>query len=907
MKNIILWSEKYPWVVIVLTTIISVLAVLRLPYLEVDPTLEKLLSKDHPDKVFYHQTEWKFTSDIITSIYIKDENLFTVDKIAKLEKLSWRLVELDEVQKVESLYNTPNFYNEDGMLSTVPLFDPAPSDQEELDRLMKVGLNNPLFMNQFLSPDLKSMTIVVYSIKNNHDIEYYSKFNEKIEELLAPLRPEFERLHQIGLPKLSVEMSEGMVHDQEVMLPIGMLAIALCLFLIIKSINASLLPLLTGGLSLLWTLGFMTIVDIPAQILISTVPIILFIIGSTEDCHILAEYMEGLKKKPDRSFAIHYYAEKVALAITLTSLTTIIGFLSITMNEIVLLKEFAIVTSAGLFFNFIITGTIIPVYLRFFGEKEPPKSLMNPNSLSERFFKSLLAKLCYILEFHRRHTIIVLILFCFFGIGAATLIKTDIDNIRVFKENHPFRQKIMQMNENFEGGINNFLVVLHADGDKPFKKSVNMRKVFEIHQWVNEQKELGISQSIAGTLALINREMHDSDPKHYRIPDEDALISQYMLFLSKDDWEAFISPDYNDVNIIVRHKLSSSLDTEKALNKMSKKLDELLEGTGITYRFTSKLFLQNAASKTLVKTQVEGLILILVCIFLLIGLLYRSSKIALISLVPNVVPIIGIFAVMGLFDIPLDIGSCLIATIAIGVATDDTIHFFTRFNEEIKQHNDALLAAQETLKHEIKPILTTSLSLSLGLGIMAFSSFIPLIEFGVLTSITMLFALVSDLLITPALLVSSRVDGAISLYEILTTKLSPRILSQSLMFKNMNMNDCKFLVLSGKIREFKPGDSDDLFTNRQDSVFVILEGNMKLVKKAERSGDDIEHIDIAKLAAGASYGQSRLSGPHYVKASNFTRVLEINTKFISRIEKKRPDLARSLRENLTLAQETAVY
>ena len=121
------------------------------------------------------------------------------------------------------------------------------------------------------------------------------------------------------------------------------------------------------------------------------------------------------------------------------------------------------------------------------------------------------------------------------------------------------------------------------------------------------------------------------------------------------------------------------------------------------------------------------------------------------------------------------------------------------------------------------------------------------------------------------------------------------------------MNDCKFLVLSGKIREFKPGDSDDLFTNRQDSVFVILEGNMKLFKKAERSGDDIEHIDIAKLAAGASYGQSRLSGHHYVKASNFTRVLEFNTKFISRIEKKRPDLARSLRENLTLAQETAVY
>jgi hypothetical protein len=340
---------------------------------------------------------------------------------------------------------------------------------------------------------------------------------------------------------------------------------------------------------------------------------------------------------------------------------------------------------------------------------------------------------------------------------------------------------------------------------------------------------------------------------------------------------------------------------------MSTKLDEMLKGTGITYRFTSKLFLQTSAAQTLVDAQVEGLILILGCIFVLVGFLYRSFKIALISLVPNIVPIIGIFAFMGLTGIPLDIGTCLIATIAIGVATDDTIHFFTRFNDEMKIHNDGLKAAQETLRHEIKPIFTTSTSLALGLGIMAFSSFVPLIEFGALTAITMVFALVSDLIITPALLVAARVDGAISLYEIFTTKVSPNVLSQSMMFKNMNMNDCKLLVLSGKVREFKPGDSDDLFTNRQDSMFVILEGNMNLIKKAERSGDDFEHLGIAKLSAGASYGQSRLTGPHYVKATNFTRVLEINTKFIARLEKKRPALARSLKDNLTLMKETAVY
>ncbi|MCO4792788.1 MAG: MMPL family transporter [Bacteriovoracaceae bacterium] len=907
MNKIILWSEKHPFLVVLFVIIVSVLSARQLPYIKIDPTIEKLLSSTHPEKVFYHQTEHKFTSDIITSIYIKDENLFTVDKIEKLEKLTWKLVELSEVQKVESLYNSPNFFNEDGMLSTVPLFDPAPDEQKELDRLMKIGLNNPLFVNQFISPDLKSMTIIIYAIKGKQEIAFYKKLSTNIDNLIAPLQGEFERMHQIGVPKLSVEMSKGMLKDQKTMLPIGMFIVALCLFLMIKSINASILPILTGGLSLLWTLGFMVAVDIPAQMLISTVPIILFIIGSTEDCHILAEYMEGLKKKADRSFAISYYSKKVSLAITLTSLTTIIGFLSITLNEIVLLKEFAVVASAGLLFNFIVTATIIPVYLKFFGESKPPSSIVNPNSLTERMFANLQKKLIYILEFHRRHTATVVIIFIFFGIGATTLIRTDIDNIKVFPEKHPFRVKIDQMNENFEGGINNFLLVLKKDGDKPFKKSINMRKVFEIHQWVNGQKDLGIAQSLAGTLALINREMHDSDPYQYRIPDNDNLISQYMLFLSKDDWEAFVTPDFKEVNLIVRHKMSSSIDTKKALAKMSKKLDNLLEGTGITYRFTSKLFLQTSAAQTLVSAQVEGLLLILTCIFFLIAILYKSFKIALISLVPNIIPIIGIFSVMGITGIPLDIGTCLIATIAIGVATDDTIHFFTRFNDEMRIHNDSVVAAQETLKHEIRPIVTTSVSLTLGLGILGFSNFVPLIEFGVLAAVTMFFALISDLIVTPALLIWARIDGAISIYEIMTTKVSPSILSNSVLFKDMNMKDCKYLTLMGRVRTFNPNDTDDLFTNRADSLFIILEGQMKLIKKAERSGDDVEHIDIAKLSSGASYGQGRVQGPHYVKALSYVRVLEINTKFITRVEKKRPDLARSLRENLNVIMESAAY
>lgn len=903
MKTIILWSRDNPIKVLIFLILVSVFSLSRIPHVKIDPTIQKMLSKDHPERKFYLDTEFKFTSDVITSIYIKDKNLFTPEKINLLEKLSWKLSEIKEIYKVDSLFNSPNFYNDGGILSTVPLFDPVPDEQEELDKLLDIGLGNPLYINQFLSPDKQSMTIVLYAEKGNHDVGYYERLANNVDKELKPLKTNFETIFQIGIPRLSTHVIKGMTDDQITLIPLAILIVCLLLLVGLKSLNASLLPILTGTLSVLWTMAFMTLLGIEVQILISTIPIILFIIGSTEDCHMISEYLEGLHIHKNRNKAIHYMAKKVGLAITLTTITTVIGFLSITINKIVLLKEFAIIASAGLALNFFVTALLTPIYLRFLGEKTA-KFSEGSDGIAQ-FYHKLSHFLLDIAKNHRTQVFFGFLIILSIAGWLATTIHTDIDNLAILKKSDPFLKKIDKMNENYKGGINNLLIVFKKDGDKPFKKSQYMKKIFQIHNHINDSWKDGMAQSLSGTLALINREMNEGKKEEYRIPDRDDLIAQYMLFLSKDDWEPFITPDYKEVNIIVRHKLSSSVEVEKIVNRLSKDFKKILEGTGITFKFTSAMIVQTAAAKTLVDSQIKGIFLILGCIFIIIWILFLDLKAAALSMIPNIVPIIGLFGFMGLFNIPLDIGTSIIATIAIGVATDDTLHFFTRYNDCMKEYEDVYQAMRHTIQEEIKPVMTTSISLAIGLGILGLSNFKPIIEFGVLASITMLLALFSDLVVTPMMLLATNKKEFVSIIDIYSSSVQPKLLKSSAIFQKLSYKTARSIFLMGKSIEYSPDDHLESIEENEVDQFLLTHGTVIVEKVNRRSseqnseeGSETDNVELLKLGPGTIISKKRFTQPVKFKIEESISLLQINNHFLKRVESKDKEASEILNNNI---------
>ncbi|MBT7611386.1 MAG: MMPL family transporter [Bacteriovoracaceae bacterium] len=907
MRIIILWSRDNPKKVIVTLLFLCIFSITRIPLIKIDPTIQKMLSEDHPEKLFYKNTEYKFTSDVITSIYIRDKNLFLPKKISLLEKLTWKFADIKEIYRVESLFSSPNFYSDGDMLSTVPLFDPVPETQEEMNKLVNIGLNNPLFKNQFLSPDKQSMTIVLYAEKGNHDVEYYRRYAKAVDAELKPLKKEFDQIFQLGIPKLSDHVTNGMINDQITFIPFAVLVVSLLLLIGLKTLNASMLPILTGTVSVLWTMAFMTFFNIEAQILISTVPIILFIIGSTEDCHMISEYMEGLHAEKNNLKAIDYMAKKVGLAITLTTITTVIGFLSITFNKIILLREFAIVAASGLALNFIVTATLTPVYLRYFGESKPRNSTRE--GMTANFYKRLSKILLNLSKDHKAKVCLIVLMLSLFGIWQGTKVHTDIDNLTVLKKSDPFIKQVNLMNENYKGGINNLLVVFKSDGDKPFKKAKAMKKIFEIHNHIDDNWKDGVSQSLAGTLALINRELNGGDQSQYKIPDQDNLISQYMLFLSKDDWEAYITPDYKEMNLIIRHKVSSSVEIDKVLKRLTADFKKILTGSDITFKFTSAMVVQTVAAKTLVNSQLKGIFLILLFIFVIIWILFLDIKAALLSLIPNIMPVIGLFGFMGFFDIALDIGTSIIATIAIGVATDDTLHFFTRYNDCLKIYDDRIQAMRHTLQEEIKPVMTTSISLAIGLAILGLSNFRPIVEFGILSSVTMIFALLSDLIVTPMLLLTTNQKEFISILDVYTQKPKPSFLSQSSLLNHIKYSEAKTLFLMGLLEEISPDEGFNIIHENPENHYLITDGIVHVEKKGKQrssdtkdtgqvNGDSEINIEFAILGPGTLISQKRIDQFTHLTIKDSVTLLLINKNLLKRISVKNKNLNLKLTSNL---------
>jgi hypothetical protein len=245
--------------------------------------------------------------------------------------------------------------------------------------------------------------------------------------------------------------------------------------------------------------------------------------------------------------------------------------------------------------------------------------------------------------------------------------------------------------------------------------------------------------------------MNNGDPAYFTVPDSSDLIAQYTLLMNPETLNRFADFDFQVANIVVRSMIAGSREFESHLPAIRKYVDENLPAD-LKVRITGETILIHKTSDTISREIVNSLFFMAISIFIIISLLFRSLKIGLIAMVPNLLPIIGIFGVMGFLGISLSTSTLPVAVIALGIAVDDTIHFMVRYFHEIGKKSDNLAAIINTIRHEIRPVTCTSSALFLGFSVLMLAEFGSVSQFGLLAALAMLIALIGDLLITPALL-----------------------------------------------------------------------------------------------------------------------------------------------------------
>ena len=846
VEQLLTFGSRYRLLSFLLVIAFTAVAAGGLIQLKVDTSYDSLISESDPGRPAYLATIEEFGSDNTTIIYLKDEKLFSSERLTQLEDLTYALQEIESVESVESLFTVLNIRDEEGMLESGPLMDYVPEEEDEIRRVRDNATYSPLIRGNFLSEDGTVTALTVTVRRDRTDPKFNIALFDAIESLITPLRTDFDEVFQIGPPRLNVEIERGMFADMQFLSPISTALLIGMIIFFLRTATAAIIPLATSGISVLWTFGFMGYLGLPITLLTAIVPSLVIVIGSTEDTHMLASYLHGVKENQpvDRRRAIFFMARHVGLPIFITSFTTAVGFLTNALNDIPLIQGFAYATSFAMFANLVSTILIVPLILSLVG---PKTSKLAP---SDQRPSGVIGKLVGVLETvaerYEKPVLVVTGLFLLvFGYLSFT-VNVSNDPLSYFKSSNPLVQDSAKLHRDL-AGMQLFYLTLESDQPDAFKTPELLEQLEKVDRFMESQSGYDKVISLADYLALVNREMQQGSADTYHVPGSRDLIEQYLLLFQRSDIERYISHDFRRANIIVRHNLSDSHLLNAKIRALTEELDAGL-GEGLSYRFSGENLMINRAAESLFSGQISSLLLLLAIIFVIMALLFTSLSAGFLSLLPNSIPVVLNFGVMGLLGIPLNPGTATVAVIAVGIAVDDTIHFLMRYNDECKKDADQARAIRATLWTESVPVVSTSISLAAGFAVLLFSNFAIVAQFGALAAATMLYAMIADLLVTPLVLKHMRLAG---IWEIVGLKVGREVLLNSPLFTNMTPYEIKKAIVLSQVRTYAPGEEIVTQESHGRSMFLMLSGSVDVMHEAgERS-----HRTIGTLTPGQVFGE----------------------------------------------------
>ena len=889
MEKMLVLSARHPRLVVVILVVITLLAASQLPKLQIYVSPQSLSVQDDPEQAAYERSVATFGSDKISVIYLQDDALFRRDKLQALKAEIARINALPFVLRTRSLFSVPYVRVEGELVRTDPFLDPLPETEQAAAALKEAALKSPFVRKNLLSQDGRTMAVNVYIDDTGREVDFDARVTRALEESVRRLSQKFDRVFQVGLPYVRTAISEQIFKDTRLITGAAVMVLLFSLLMTLRRVSAALVPLLTSGLSVIWTLGGLAAVGLPLNVMTALVPVLLIVVGSTEDVHLVTEYYKGVGAGYGRLRAVRYMARRIGLAVGLTFLTTALGFLSISANPIHLVREFSLVATLGLSAHFLISLTLIPVYLEFLGERGKPVRWSSSPSTQSRLWVTRIGELIL------RHRLPVFATgACLFAVCLCGALSMRVNNslLDYFADDTPIKQRVLQMHRDLSG-VETFSVVLDARVKGTFERVNYLKELQKIQGYLSRDPAFDYSVSFADFVALLNSTVNDTGVPE--LPSEDRVVETLLFFTKHEDVKEYISADYSKTSILVRHNIGGSSDLANALKGLKAFIGANID-PGLDVSITGESILTGNAADYLSSAQIRSLGLMLTAIFAVVALLFANPLAGLLTVVVNVVPLMGLFGAMGYLGIPLDSATTLIGAIALGVSVDHTLHFMVRYNQRLKSERDESAAVVATLRDEAAPMTAASLALAAGIGSLAFSSFIPIANFGLLTALVMLLAYLANFVFTPILLSFVRL---ITLWDLLSTPLRRELINNCSLFRGMRPGQVRRVVLLGVVRDYAPGERIMHHGEVGEELYVVLDGSVKIsTERGDGSWDFLEVCTVGDLFGVTSLmcGRQRMGT---AIASEPARVLGLNWGRLQRIGYLNPHSGCRLYRNLS--------
>lgn len=822
----------------------TLLAATGLPKLEVDTGLDSLIPASDPSRLIYQQVMGEFGSDNKTIIYIKDDDLWTPEKLLILEGLHRKVERIKNVTSVDSLFNLHTIHGKDGKIESMSVLSEAPATVEEALAAKKRALANPLFIGNFFSDNGNVLAMIVSVINLEEDQDFNRKIHQQLEALLSENRSDFEKIIQVGSPRINAELKSRLFDDFKLLGPLSAVVLFISILFFMRSVLSAVIPVVTSVLTIIWTFGMLGWVGIPLNILSAMLPSLIIVIGSTEDTHMMAAYFRGLQNNVgnSRDKAIHYMARHIGLPLVLTVLTTALGFSSNMFSNIGLIQHFAFASTFAMLANGVVTILVVPLLLSVYG---PEKNIsVVDDRESDRLPDRILKVFRYSQDNYPVSVLLFTAVMCVFFIYHASKLYVTNDPLSYIPSDSALIKDTKRIHDDL-AGIKIFFIRLDTNKVNAFQRPVNINKLVEIQRFMDKQGVFDQSISLADHLAFANSEFR-GEYAEMSLPETRQLVAQYLIFFHRSDLDSYVSHDYSRANIVVRHNINDSHTLNAYIDELQEVVRDIA-GSEIKTNIVSENLMVNQAAESLMVAQVKALTLLLVLIFIIMSVMFTSFRGGAIAMIPAIIPITMMFGVMGYLNIPLNPGTAMVAVIGIGIAIDGTIHLLARYNELCRHTSDYIGAVNTAVKEEATPLIISSIALSIGFGILLLSNFTVVAQFGALAAVTMLFSIYANLLITPIIMARVRLVG---LYQIIGMTIDKKVLEESPLFENMTNYQRRKAVLISELGEFEEGDLLVEQGTIGRDMYMILSGEAEVIRH-----DGNESRTLATLLPGTIFGE----------------------------------------------------
>ena len=729
-------------------------------YMRFTYTEANLLPDDNPVNVTYNEFLKIFGEEgNLVVLGVKDSTLFTVEKLNAWNKFSEDFKQYGEVEAIISIKDLQKLVknNREEKFDLEPFIKDSIHSIAQIKALEKELFEQYPFYDNFLfNKETKTVRTALYL---NKDIVNTSARKDFIINVLEDKVAAFEKAYNIdvrvsGMPYIRTLNAQNIVDEIGVFIGAALLVTSLIFFFFFRSFRATIISLLTVCVGVMWTFGIIGLLKYEITVLTALIPPLIIVIGIPNCIFLINKYQHEVKAHGNKAKSLQRVITKIGNATLMTNVTTASGFGTFMLTQSTLLKEFGTVASLSILGIFILCLLVVPIIYTF----SPYPKERHLEHLNKRWIGSFVSWMELMVKERKiaiYSTALILLVVSIIGIYQIKISGSLIEDMPKDKE---FFQDI-RFFENEFNGIMPLEIVIDTKRKRGAMKLSTLKRMDELEELIIETPELSRPISVVGLAKYSKQAYYNGNPKYYQLPtsQENSFILSYAKNSSTDTnlLKNFVDSTGQYARITAFMKDIGTDKMERIEEDLQNKIDKVFPKEQYNVTMTGKALLFQKGTKYLVKNLAISLSLAILLISLFMAYLFRSFRMIVVSLIPNIIPLIITAGLMGYLGVPIKPSTILVFSIAFGISVDDTIHFLAKYRQELQaNHWKIRKSVYAALRETGVSMFYTSIVLFFGFSVFTISSFGGTVALGALVSTTLLFAMLSNLLLLPSLLLS---------------------------------------------------------------------------------------------------------------------------------------------------------